>query len=946
MFNDIQLEYVKSLGQLETGRNNSKTIGKNNFFNIKDFSGKGPRAFDKAEGSNDAYLNFETPDDAYAHLYDLFKRNYPRALEATNINDFAKYLKEGGYATDPNYVQKLVNVHNSRMRQTAQTSQKIDLSKYQDQYGDAINAARAQGFTDARILDNIKQDEEFKNRQQIDVQSRQQVSKTINELAPEASRQVAARLAKNGDPIEGVAYLQTLPGYRDEIAWAKEQGFSNEQILKNLVPDSLVGLNAYQKRKGTSFLTNTIDGLTDTINQYGIGARQLLNFDPQRERELIAEEEARRLNPDRVALQQTYGYALGNVLPELAVGAATSGSSLAGSAIGRIGLGAAISAGSAGLRPVAGDESRAQNMLVAGVTGAAAGGLAEGATKLIPIAEKVKQTFSSRPTPIHDDILSRAVSQKLSNDLGVKLNSQYVDNQWFSTVGKNLSDEYDALLDGNKWKITDDLKNMIMDPNVTQHLNPADLEALNNLIYTRQMRSVAVRAPELDASGNQVFDITRKVVRDEKGFPIKDPYTEVKTITEPMKETYHVPKFEYQMGDPKMVRSQIVGSDGKVVMVPQTVWKTANVPVTNELGQITPEIRRFKFGMTEYHPQTAYKEIPAQMQRVQARDSAGNIIMTPKLRNVVDENGSIVMKTREELIPKLMTRTQEKPIPKYKYVMEKKPVEVLRETPIELRDAYYVLRQLKSKIADVDAQADPLQREALAKLLDTYEEAFYKGAISSESNLSRSLVPGEKAGTVGFTSTEDLQNKLSDLNRRFGIYSMSKEVFKKANTSGVDFGNVNLWNSVSKNGRYGDRFVKGVSPNIEIVKALQQNAADVAAHDSKLDVLRGAGDAVMTSGYMSGHPAITALGGGLKFLSRAKQAFDQKPVTGLTGIIDHETLKKMVENSKKQIPTNVERRVENVPVEVDRRSPRTLKKTLQKLRAKNLIVIETGASQE
>ena len=54
MFNDIQLEYVKSLGQLETGRDNSKTIGKNNFFNIKDFSGKRPRAYHRPEGSNDS----------------------------------------------------------------------------------------------------------------------------------------------------------------------------------------------------------------------------------------------------------------------------------------------------------------------------------------------------------------------------------------------------------------------------------------------------------------------------------------------------------------------------------------------------------------------------------------------------------------------------------------------------------------------------------------------------------------------------------------------------------------------------------------------------------------------------------------------------------------------------------------------------------------------------
>lgn len=106
---DINPDFLAGLAQLETA-GGVKTAGANNLYNVKDFSGKGTRAFDKAEGSNDAYRDYASPAESTADLIGLLGRKYPKALEAKTGAEFAQALKDGGYATDPNYVAKLTAV--------------------------------------------------------------------------------------------------------------------------------------------------------------------------------------------------------------------------------------------------------------------------------------------------------------------------------------------------------------------------------------------------------------------------------------------------------------------------------------------------------------------------------------------------------------------------------------------------------------------------------------------------------------------------------------------------------------------------------------------------------------------------------------------------------------------------------------------------------------------
>jgi len=85
------------LGQwgMET-RWGSAVIGDYNLGNIKDPSGKGKRAEDKKEGSNDPYLSFESPEGFGQYYSDYMKRGFPNAIGAgADISKFTAGLAKG-----------------------------------------------------------------------------------------------------------------------------------------------------------------------------------------------------------------------------------------------------------------------------------------------------------------------------------------------------------------------------------------------------------------------------------------------------------------------------------------------------------------------------------------------------------------------------------------------------------------------------------------------------------------------------------------------------------------------------------------------------------------------------------------------------------------------------------------------------------------------------------
>lgn len=110
----INPDYLAGLAKLETqmGKKSIKGGGldTNNLFNVKGNASNGIRAVDGAEGSNDYYSKYGSYGESADAVGSLISRKYPGAKNAKTPMEFATALKNGGYATDPNYARKLAGV--------------------------------------------------------------------------------------------------------------------------------------------------------------------------------------------------------------------------------------------------------------------------------------------------------------------------------------------------------------------------------------------------------------------------------------------------------------------------------------------------------------------------------------------------------------------------------------------------------------------------------------------------------------------------------------------------------------------------------------------------------------------------------------------------------------------------------------------------------------------
>ena len=115
---------------LETGWGKSIIPNTNNLGNIKDFSGKGVKAYDKAEKSNDRYRQYESPEAFAKDYVSLIKRKYPDSVgTGGDAKKFVAGLRpgeKGGYATDEKYGSKFLNTVSSFLPIATATAPGID----------------------------------------------------------------------------------------------------------------------------------------------------------------------------------------------------------------------------------------------------------------------------------------------------------------------------------------------------------------------------------------------------------------------------------------------------------------------------------------------------------------------------------------------------------------------------------------------------------------------------------------------------------------------------------------------------------------------------------------------------------------------------------------------------------------------------------------------------
>jgi hypothetical protein len=769
--------FLAALAALETRRDGSGIIpGTNNPYNIKDFSGGGIAAFDKAEGSRDKYRVFANRDDADQHLLGLLSRKYPAALKATSAQEFATALKTGGYATDPKYVEKFVATANS-LQGNGQT---VDLSPFMGKYADQIAAAKQAGFTDQQILNNIRADEQSTSKN-IATQGVLQELQAKNK--PTISRDLTLQLAKHGDPERAVQALMNVPGYKEDVIWARQQQIPNEEILRGLVPDAMRGLDAYRKRAGSSFVENVGAGALDQGAGMVLGAQQLFSTG-ERNKQLLAEEAQRRVDPERIALENTVGGKVGSFAPDIALALATGGESLAGTAARRAATAAATAGLTGGLQPIVDGESRTANALTSAALSAAASGVIDAVPRVLRKAGDIKRSVLPSGDLVND-LNARAVSERVAQDVGHPLTGSHLDENWVKSAGEKLNTEFNTILDGSYASIPDDVMKKFTDPQFRNQLDSGYVDAIDSLLYNRVQGTKKIRQQLVDDAGNQLFEKYQVRALDADGKPIKETIVDAAT--------------------------------GKK--------RTVQVMETRQ---------RPKMGLVE---------VP-----------------------------TVKLEPRENLIP--------------------------------LREIHDLMKHSNNGLFQ-NAQGmvlDPYKRKALGELADSAKKVFDDGLTSGippDAGLTAEEIAAMTAGK---------KEALADVNRRYANYSVAKDVIVKTKGDANKLADAGIWDAVSSQKRYSDRFVRGESPLIDVQKAMKEHQLRVAEATARAKDSHAIGNIMLgVSGVLA--PATLPLAYGFRSVLPKLRGRVSEPLSAAESLIGADKLATLKAAASANLPTNAERRL-------------------------------------
>jgi hypothetical protein len=167
----------------------TKTVGQYNFGNIKDVTGKGPKAYDKMEKSRDSYKSYDSPDAFAADYTALIKRNFPKAVGAgSDIGAFSAGLQsgtKGAYATDPNYRKVLANTYKN-LPMGAAVAEEVPGAKKAPV--DTSTAAQIPGQSVQAPASNYDQTNSFFGRMAdkmgIPLEAQRQIGTTLNAPTP------------------------------------------------------------------------------------------------------------------------------------------------------------------------------------------------------------------------------------------------------------------------------------------------------------------------------------------------------------------------------------------------------------------------------------------------------------------------------------------------------------------------------------------------------------------------------------------------------------------------------------------------------------------------------------------------------------------------------------------------------------------------------------------
>ena len=194
---------------LETGWGKSIIPGTNNLGNIKDFSGKGVAAVDNLTKRQDNYRAYGSIDEFADDYVNLIKHRYPAAVGQKTAVGFASALKAGGYAEDPQYVQKIASLAGEDY--SPPTVRGTVKARYDSMIEAAIQSSVMKP-TDARLY-------------QAEVERNQFDRRVVEESRPGFIEQLGAGMTKNTDwrIIGGLTEriwgeeFEPVPGYTPDL---------------------------------------------------------------------------------------------------------------------------------------------------------------------------------------------------------------------------------------------------------------------------------------------------------------------------------------------------------------------------------------------------------------------------------------------------------------------------------------------------------------------------------------------------------------------------------------------------------------------------------------------------------------------------------------------------------------------------------------------------------
>jgi flagellum-specific peptidoglycan hydrolase FlgJ len=202
---------------LETGWGKSIIPGTNNLGNIKDFSGKGVKAYDKEEKSNDRYRQYESPEAFAKDYISLIKRKYPDSVGTGG--DAKKFVaglgagKPGGYATDKSYASKFLNTVGSFLPIATATAPEIDKPTATAAPAPTTNQTLGKGVRTQAEADAL-----FKKQMQ-------DVKNVFTSSTPPSAAQDQGIAALTSDPMTGFTMPQDVfsPSPEEERKYAAAQ---------------------------------------------------------------------------------------------------------------------------------------------------------------------------------------------------------------------------------------------------------------------------------------------------------------------------------------------------------------------------------------------------------------------------------------------------------------------------------------------------------------------------------------------------------------------------------------------------------------------------------------------------------------------------------------------------------------------------------------------------